>query len=115
YDKTFLGAIISEQGPDSYNFMYNAVPIEVNCHVNNQGQFVCEHIRVVNQPDFQAEVSPASINQVDRNLRTPYVDEFTGGLSREIAAETSLNFTYIRRHFRDQFQDVDLNHRTQDL
>ncbi|HET9300668.1 MAG TPA: hypothetical protein VFO11_12045, partial [Candidatus Polarisedimenticolaceae bacterium] len=52
----------------------------------------------------------ADVNVVNRNLQTPYQDELTLGLEREILQETSLKFTYVRRKFKDQFQDVDINH-----
>jgi hypothetical protein len=56
-------------------------------------------------------VNPAvNINAVSRDLRTPYNDEWTLQVEREIAQETSLKLTYINRRFRDQFQDYDLNH-----
>src|SRR5262249_22597783 len=47
---------------------------------------------------------------VDRNLRTPYQDEWRLGFEREIAPETAVAITYIHRSFRDQLQDIDLNH-----
>jgi hypothetical protein len=52
----------------------------------------------------------ASIQVVDRNLRTPYNDELTFSFEREIFAETTAKLTYIYRRFVDQFQDTDLNH-----
>ncbi|MBZ5640483.1 MAG: TonB-dependent receptor, partial [Acidobacteriia bacterium] len=52
----------------------------------------------------------ATVQVVDRNLRTPYNDELTFSLEREIFAETSAKLTYIYRRFVDQFQDQDLNH-----
>ncbi len=51
---------------------------------------------------------------VDHDLRTPYQTELTFGLEREIAAETSVRATYIRRRYRDQIQDIDRNHATDD-
>ena len=47
---------------------------------------------------------------VDRNLRTPYQDEIALGFEHEIAAETSVRASFIQRRFRDQLQDVDINH-----
>ena len=52
----------------------------------------------------------ANVTTVDRNLETPYQDEFTLSFERELAAETSIALTYINRRFKDQFQDIDLNH-----
>lgn len=52
----------------------------------------------------------ANVTTVDRNLATPYQDEFAFTVERELAAETVIAFTYLKRNFEDQFQDVDLNH-----
>ena len=43
-------------------------------------------------------------------MKTPYTDEVTFGFEREIAPEVSVSLTYIRRKFRDQLQDIDVNH-----
>jgi len=56
-------------------------------------------------------ISPAvNVDAVDRDLETPYNDEIALSFEREIATETSVKFTYINRKFRDQYQDIDLNH-----
>ena len=56
-------------------------------------------------------VNPAvNIQAVSRDLKTPYNDEWTLQVEREIAQETSLKLTYVNRSFRDQLQDYDLNH-----
>lgn len=47
---------------------------------------------------------------LDRDLRTPYQDEFTFSFEQEIFVETSIKASYIRRQFRDQLQDIDINH-----
>ena len=54
--------------------------------------------------------APPNAVQVDRNLKTPYTDEFTIGFSREIAPEMSFSINYIQRKFQDQLQDIDVNH-----
>jgi hypothetical protein len=51
----------------------------------------------------------ARVTVVDPELRTPYQDELTASIEREVWAETSLKATWVRRRFRDQLQDVDLN------
>jgi hypothetical protein len=56
-----------------------------------------------------------SAAQVDRDLKTPFTDEFTIGFERELAPHWAILFTYIRREGRDQLQDVDVNHFTQDV
>jgi hypothetical protein len=55
-------------------------------------------------------VSPAvNVLAVDRDLSTPYQDEFTFSVERELWAETSVTVTFIDRRFRDQIQDVNTN------
>ena len=51
-----------------------------------------------------------NVSVVDRNLTTPYQDEWTVSFERELAAELALRLTYVRRDFRDQLQDVEINH-----
>ena len=46
---------------------------------------------------------------VDRNLKTPYQDELTFKIERELWAETALSLTYVNRRFRDQIQDSNIN------
>jgi hypothetical protein len=55
-------------------------------------------------------ISPAlTVQSVDRNLKTPYQDEFMIKVERELWAETSIQATYINRKFRDQIQDINTN------
>jgi len=64
---------------------------------------------------LNGEITPTlSVQAVDRELRTPYQDEFTFKIEREIWTETSLSATYIDRKFRDQIQDVNTNLATGD-
>ncbi len=51
-----------------------------------------------------------NISEVSRDLRTPYQDEFVVAFERELFAETLGRVTYVNRKYRDQFQDIDLNH-----
>ncbi len=52
--------------------------------------------------------------QVSRDLRTPFTDEFTFGLERELAPELAIKAIYTERKGRDQLQDKDVNHVTVD-
>lgn len=63
-------------------------------------------------PGALGSISPTSadITVVDRNLSTPYQDEFSLAIERELWAESSLKLTYLKRRFKDQFQDIDINH-----
>jgi hypothetical protein len=65
--------------------------------------------------DQSARVNPASIRQVDRNLKTPYQDEYTLGFTRELFQETSITVTAIKRSYKNLFQDVDVNHYARDI
>ncbi len=65
---------------------------------------------------FAAGVNPAvGVKTVDRRLRTPYQDELSIAIEREILPETSVKLTFIRRDYRDQLQDIDINHHTADF
>ncbi len=55
------------------------------------------------------EITPITARTLDRDLGTPYQDEYSFGLEREMSTETSLKLTWLRRKFRDQLQDVDIN------
>lgn len=65
---------------------------------------------------LQSNINPAlTVQTVDRNLRTPYQDEITVKLERELWTESALELTYIRRRFRDQIQDININWETGDF
>ncbi|HEU5181411.1 MAG TPA: TonB-dependent receptor [Candidatus Polarisedimenticolia bacterium] len=101
YDRLFLQTVIGEEGPDFLTPYYGYDSDGINPFGFPDNQVG----RVISQ-------APPSANQVDRGLRTPYSDELTLGYEREIAPEVTVSFTYIRRKFRDQLQDVDVNHST---
>ena len=111
FGETFLAVPSFEQGPDTFTYtypveghQYDCVPVE-----GVPGALDCKWKSII-AGDNQATVALASIRQVDRNLKTPHQDEYTGGISQEILPETSVTVTYIRRDYRDQLQDVDVNH-----
>jgi hypothetical protein len=99
YDKLFLGSMVLEQGPDTvvrgYTFDHDGVDDE-GYPDNKLGTAFSQ--------------SPLSAFQVDRNLATPYSDEWTAGFRRELAPEVLVSLRYIHRDYQDQLQDVDLNH-----
>jgi len=99
YDKLFLQTVVGEEGPDfmTVYYRFDVDGVDRDGRPNN---FVGRPI----------SLSPPSASQVDRSLRTPYTDEFTIGFSREIAPEMSVSINYIQRNFKDQLQDVDVNH-----
>ncbi len=101
YDKLFLQTVIGEEGPDFFTQYYR---LDID-GVDGDGlpnNFVGASI----------SKAPPSASQVDRNLKTPYTDEFTIGFQREIAPEMSVSINYIQRKFQDQLQDIDVNHTT---
>jgi hypothetical protein len=67
-------------------------------------------------PDYSTNpliqgLNPAARTQtVDRNLRTPYQDELALSFEHSVWTESSVRLTFIHREFRDQLQDVDINH-----
>jgi hypothetical protein len=97
----FLLPFIAEQGPDfvtdRFDVSYRGIDDDIGELSANQ--------------TFR---TPFSISQIDRNVRSPYNDEFTIGVEREVAAETSIAVTYLNRKFKDQLQDIDINHRPKD-
>jgi outer membrane receptor protein involved in Fe transport len=50
-----------------------------------------------------------SYSTVNRNLKTPYQDEYTLGAERNIWQESTIKVTYIHRSFQKQLQDIDIN------
>jgi outer membrane receptor protein involved in Fe transport len=112
YDKLFLSSIVGEQGPDRVGRYYK---------IDHSGLDVVER-QTAAGPKGLISISPnhrigdiisktaPSTTQVDRSLQTPYSDEFTAGFEREIGPDIALSVRYIDRKYRDQLQDVDLNH-----
>jgi outer membrane receptor protein involved in Fe transport len=101
YDKLFLNTMVLEEGPDSVTRYYS---------------FDANGVDFRGKPDNQVgsprSLAPPTAFQIDRGLSTPYTDELTLGFERELAPELSFSVTYIRRDYRHQLQDVDLNHNT---
>jgi outer membrane receptor protein involved in Fe transport len=97
YDHIFLGVPLNEMEPASF-----FTRIETRYQDGEQ----------VIPPGAFGSIAPtnADIVVVDRNLQTPYQDELTLAFERELWQETSVRFTYIKRKFKDQFQDIDINH-----
>jgi hypothetical protein len=62
------------------------------------------------RPSSDISLSPLTARLIDRDLKTPYQDELALTFEHEIFPETAIQANYIRRRFRDQLQDVDVNH-----
>jgi outer membrane receptor protein involved in Fe transport len=97
YDKIFLNVPLEESNPARF-----FTQIETRFIGGQQ----------VIPPGALGAIAPtnADITVVDRNLKTPYQDELMLGIERELWQESSIKFSYIRRKFKDQFQDIDINH-----
>ncbi len=96
YDRLFLSTITGEIGPDSINFTF--LPNDLT-HLITPGQ-------------LSLTTSSVTVNQIDRDLETPYTDEWTIGFERELAPEWSGSITYIHRDGNNLLQDQDINHVT---
>ncbi|HEV8337804.1 MAG TPA: TonB-dependent receptor [Candidatus Polarisedimenticolia bacterium] len=99
YDKLFLNTMVLEEGPDEFTRVYTFDP---------------DGLTILGVPNGQVgrsvSLSPPTAFQIDRRLRTPFSDEVTAGYQRELAPEITFSVTYVRRDYRDQLQDIDLNH-----
>jgi len=94
YDRLFLATVTGEIGPDTVNYVFHPDPA--------QFKFV---------PGLLSDnTSAVSVQQVERNLRTPFTDVFTVGFERELAPEWSAKITYTQRMGWDLLQDTDRNH-----
>jgi len=89
YDKIFLAVPLSEIEPVTVTDQWTST------QARGSGE-------VAFQPTFRFSV-------VDRNLKTPYQDEYSFAVEREILQESSISLRYIHRDFRDQLQDIDIN------
>ena len=100
YDKLFLNTIVGEEGPDTITRYYLLDPDGV----------VGPQATTNHQIGATVSKSPPTITQVDRGLQTPFSDEFTFGFERELAPELALSVLFVDRAYREQLQDIDVNH-----
>ncbi len=99
YDRLFLAQVSGEIGPDTVNYTFNP----------DATTFVFEPPSL-STPLLSEPSSAFSVNQVERDLRTPFTDVFTVGFERELAPEWSAKITYTQRLGWDLLQDTDVNH-----
>jgi hypothetical protein len=109
YDKLFLNSVIGEQGIErlARYYVYDRSGVNARYDADAGMTFSGAPSNHIGRTLSQA---PPSVTQVDRGLRTPFNDEFTVGFERELAPEVALSIRYIDRRFRDQLQDIDINH-----
>jgi hypothetical protein len=50
-----------------------------------------------------------SYTTIDRNLKTPYNDEYSFAVERTFMQENTISLTYVHRSFKNQLQDIDTN------
>jgi len=95
YDKIYLNVPLIELDPASAELAFEAIRDGNTWTVG----------------ELQNSISPAvNVRMVDRDLVTPYQDEWSLMFEREVATEVSMKLSYINRRYRDQLQDTDLNH-----
>jgi outer membrane receptor for ferrienterochelin and colicin len=85
FDKIFLGVVTAESEPVLANFDAQS-----------------DQSRILFEPSF-------AYSTVDRNLKTPYNDEYSFRAERTFWQENTISLTYIHRSFKDQLQDIDIN------
>jgi hypothetical protein len=90
YDKIFLGVLTQESQPVDTTF---SIPENTPQPAYN--------------PSF-------NFTTIDRNLKTPYNDEFTLSATRTFLQENSISLTYIHRNFQRQLERHNLNQITGD-
>ncbi|HKY31117.1 MAG TPA: TonB-dependent receptor [Candidatus Polarisedimenticolia bacterium] len=98
HDRLFLGAVVTDQKPTSYLATWSL-------ETTPEGQVQ------LGEPSMPVH-SAFTVLQTDRDLSTPYTDEWTIGFERELAPEWTLGMSYIHRRGNDLLQDQDINHIT---
>jgi hypothetical protein len=94
YGALFLDTAVREKRADLQSFTFTLPANDVALRDPNEGAF--------------------TIYQISRDLRTPYTDEFTLGVERELAPELAVKVVFTRKDGRNQLQDKDVNHVTVD-
>jgi len=101
YDKIFLAVPLLELEPPTTSLRIEAWRPSIDYPYRELGR----------PGGFSPTVS---VQMVDRDLRTPYQDELSFSVERMLWQETSIKLTYLRRKYRDQLQDIDINHQVGD-
>ncbi|MFB3134042.1 MAG: TonB-dependent receptor domain-containing protein, partial [Rhodothermales bacterium] len=91
YGELFLNTVVREQRADTQSY------------TSLQRDETVQILRDVTEGAF-------TMYQVDRDLRTPYTDEWTIGFERELAPELAVKVVYTQRKGKQQLQDIDVNH-----
>ncbi|MCP3979822.1 MAG: TonB-dependent receptor [bacterium] len=100
YDKVFLAVPLVELEPVFTSFTQVGIP--------ERGTFS----PLIFSGRLDSINAAVNTRQISRDLKNPYQDELTISAERALWAETSIKLTYVQRKFRDQLQDIDINHGT---
>jgi hypothetical protein len=92
FDKIFFSIPLKEQFPILFSMTFG---------VDTDYEFI--------NPWNAISDSGVSFSTVNKNLETPYMDEFALGFETEIAMETSLRLSITKREYKNQLQDTDIN------
>jgi outer membrane receptor protein involved in Fe transport len=109
YNNVPLVIPLQELNPVQLGVLYEAsltdsAACELLQEENPEDDILCNGTRL------RGNIDPSlDIVTVDRDLRTPYQDEFSFKVERELWAETSISLEYINRRYRDQLQDFNVN------
>jgi hypothetical protein len=97
----------------NYNNLFLAVPLVERQPLTADIEIVCNTNLSTDEQTCaggQGNNVVPNASLIDRDLSTPYQDELLLAVERELWAETSVRFSYINRKYRDQLQDIDINH-----
>jgi hypothetical protein len=111
YDRLFLNTVVGEQGIETIQ-RYYVLDRDGEDVIPEPGTGVVVGSVANHHYGTRISASPPTVTQVNRNLKTPYCDEWILGFEREIAPETALSVRAVQRRYRDQLQDIDVNHET---
>jgi len=96
YDRLRLETALFESGPDYLNFTFVPNP---SSHLIFPGS-------------SSSGSTVPTIRQLDHDLKTPYTDEWSLGLERELGAAWSAGLTFVNRSAENLLYQRDMNHHT---
>ncbi|HYV17730.1 MAG TPA: carboxypeptidase regulatory-like domain-containing protein [Verrucomicrobiae bacterium] len=111
YDRLFLSTVVGEQGIETIQ-RYYVLDRDGEDILQQGGTGGIDDSVSNHHYGRRISASPPTVTQVSRNLKTPYCDEWILGFEQEVAPETALSIRAIQRRYRDQLQDIDVNHET---
>jgi hypothetical protein len=94
------------------NIMQWFVTVNPNSFISWRVHYIPDPNTGLPMPDpnkLMYSFSATAGSQMDPNLKSPYLDEFTVGIEREILADTRFGVRYIHKWDRNLLEDVNLN------